>query len=188
VACELGLARERRRAWWRLRCRALDAAGLPLMAPSPPPQPLSPPAPRTPPAHLAIPDAIHAACPPPLAAGPSSGADAAGEGWGPPTLVAAIERVQTGFLGETLSSVGITGLYVTLIFGLGRFLRLALTNLRMRIPYQDLPNVAHLVTLCNDIAVAREEREMLLEEQLFYSLLNIYRSPAVLFELTKKDR
>lgn len=84
--------------------------------------------------------------------------------WGPPTLVAAIERVQSGLLGETLSSVGITGLYLTLVLGLGRFLRLALTNLRMRIPYQDLPNVAHLVALCNDIAAAREERELMLEE------------------------
>jgi Piezo non-specific cation channel, R-Ras-binding domain len=34
--------------------------------------------------------------------------------------------------------------------------------------------------------VAREEHEFLLEEQLFYTLINLYRSPQVLFELTKK--
>jgi Piezo non-specific cation channel, R-Ras-binding domain len=113
--------------------------------------------------------------------------NATASAWGPPMLVAAVERVQSGLLGETLSSVGITGLYVTLVFGLGRFLRLGLINLRMRIPYQDLPNVARLTTLCNDIAVAREEGELLLEEQLFYTLLNIYRSPMVLFEMSRKD-
>ena len=128
-------------------------------------------------------DQVRVACP----TLPGDSAAAKPAAWGPPNLVVAIERVQSGLLGETLSSVGITGLYVTLVFGLGRFLRMSLTNIRMRIPYQDLPNVSHLTTLCNDIAVAREEGELLLEEHLFYSLLNIYRSPAVLFEVTKKE-
>jgi hypothetical protein len=125
---------------------------------------------------------VHIACP-----GFERQKGASSREWGPPMIVSAIERVQSGLIGETLSSMGITGLYVTLVFGLGRFLRMGLTNIRMRIPYQDLPSVERLTTLCNYIAVAREERELLLEEQLFYSLLNIFRSPAVLFEVTKKD-
>ena len=161
-----------------MRCQSLDARGRPLLldaardarsqlrydGPEPPP----------------VGSQVHLGCP-----GYSNG-PATSPRWGPPMIVAAVERVQTGFIGETLSSMGITGLYVTLVFGLGRFLRMGLTNIRMRIPYQDLPSVDRLTTLCNDIAVAREERELLLEEHLFYSLLNIYRSPAVLFEVTKK--
>jgi hypothetical protein len=130
----------------------------------------------------AVSEDVHVGCP-----GYESQKGSSGSDWGPPMIVSAIERVQSGLIGETLSSMGITSLYVTLVFGLGRFLRMGLTNIRMRIPYQDLPCVDRLITLCNYIAVAREEGELLLEEQLFYSLLNIYRSPAVLFEVTKKD-
>ena len=109
------------------------------------------------------------------------------EGWGPPMIVASLERVQSGTIGEAVVSLGITGLYVTIVFGIGRFVRLSIANMRMRIPYQDLPDVSHLWTLCSDITVAREEGEFMLEEQLFYTLINLYRSPQVLFELTKKD-
>jgi hypothetical protein len=79
---------------------------------------------------LAVSDDVHVACP-----GYESQVGSSGSGWGPPMIVSVIERVQSGLIGETLSSMGITGLYVTLVFGLGRFLRMGLTNIRMRIPY-----------------------------------------------------
>lgn len=158
-----------------MQCRSLDGSGRPIL-----------PERRQSAADIAA--AVHLRCPPHTAAGTTVPREPPRSGWGPPMLVAVVEQVQSGLLGETLSSVGITGLYFTLVFGLGRFLRLSNNNMRMRIPYQDLPDVEHLWTLCSDIAVAREEREFMLEEQLFYSLINIYRSPAVLFELTKKDR
>lgn len=164
-----------------MRCQSLDAHGRPLAsgaALNAAPELQSAPSEAPP-----VRQQVHVSCPGYAAHDAPTG----GATWGPPMVVAAVERVQTGFIGETLSSMGITGLYVTLVFGLGRFLRMGLTNIRMRIPYQDLPSVDRLTTLCNDIAVAREERELLLEEHLFYSLLNIYRSPAVLFEVTKKD-
>ena len=37
-----------------------------------------------------------------------------------------------------------------------------------------------------DIYIARAECELELEEELYWSLINIYRRPEVLFELTKK--
>lgn len=156
-----------------MQCRSLDGSGRAIL-------------PERRPSAAAIADTVRLRCPPGTAA--TSATHSHRSAWGPPMLVAVVEQVQSGLLGETLSSVGITGLYFTLVFGLGRFLRLSNNNMRMRIPYQDLPDVEHLWTLCSDIAVAREEREFMLEEQLFYSLINIYRSPAVLFELTKKDR
>ncbi len=36
-----------------------------------------------------------------------------------------------------------------------------------------------------DIYIARAEGELELEEELYWALINIYRSPAVMFELTK---
>ena len=62
-------------------------------------------------------------------------------------LVAILERVQSGLLGATVSSFGITGLYITFVFGIGRFLRLSTSNMRMRIPFDDLPNTSRLVAL-----------------------------------------
>jgi len=34
------------------------------------------------------------------------------------------------------------------VFGIGRFLRLSISNMRMRIPYDDLPNTSRLIALC----------------------------------------
>lgn len=101
-------------------------------------------------------------------------------------LVAILERVQGGLLGETLSSFGITGLYITVVYAVGRLLRLSMSNLRTRIMYEDLPNTKRLVALCEDIYIARAEGELLLEGELYFAMISIYRSPQVLFELTKK--
>lgn len=59
-----------------------------------------------------------------------------------------LERVQGGIIGQTLSSFGITGLYITFVFGIGRFLRFSTQNARMRIQYEDLPTTQRLVALC----------------------------------------
>jgi piezo-type mechanosensitive ion channel component 1/2 len=63
-------------------------------------------------------------------------------------LVAILDRVQGGLIGQTLSKFGIAGLYTVFVYGIGRFLRLSMTNIRMRIPYEDLPNTRRLVALC----------------------------------------
>ena len=45
------------------------------------------------------------------------------------------------------------------MFAIGRFLRLSVAGLRLRIPTEDLPSTRRLVALCGDIAVARAEGE-----------------------------
>ena len=37
-----------------------------------------------------------------------------------------------------------------------------------------------------DIYIARAEGELELEEELYWALINIYRSPAVMLEITRK--
>jgi len=105
-----------------------------------------------------------------------------------PQAVVVLEKVQTGIIGATLSSFGITGLYITFVYGLGRFLRLSFSNLRLKIPYEDLPSTRRLVALCQDLYIARAQGELVLEEELYNVLINVYRSPAVLFELTRKHK
>eukprot|EP00798_Chlamydomonas_sp_ICE-L_P012049 gene12049-15154_t len=89
-----------------------------------------------------------------------------------PQVVFVLEKVQAGFLGATLSSFGITGLYLTFVLGIGRFLRLSIQNLRLRIPTEDLPSTRRLVNLYQDICIARAQGELVLEEELFGVLIN----------------
>jgi hypothetical protein len=56
--------------------------------------------------------------------------------------------VQGGLIGQTLSSFGIIGLYITVVLAIGRFLRFSSRNMRMRIQYEDLPTTKRLVTMC----------------------------------------
>ena len=41
------------------------------------------------------------------------------------------------------------------------------------------------VAPAQDIYIARAEGELELEEELYWALINIYRSPSVMFELTR---
>ena len=51
-------------------------------------------------------------------------------------LLAALE----GIIGETLSKFSIWGLYITFVLAVGRFIRLQCSDLRMRIPFENLPS------------------------------------------------
>lgn len=168
VSCWLALrGRNETSPWWEMRCQVLqrDASNTGYTSdrrPSsssldPEPSP-SPPVP-------------HSSC---------------GPRFQGPRAVVVVDKVQTGILGATLSSFGITGLYLTFVYGLGRFLRLSMSNLRLTIPYEDLPSTRRLVTLCQDLYIARAQGELVLEEELYRILISIYRSPAVLFELTRR--
>ncbi|EFJ24248.1 hypothetical protein SELMODRAFT_102144 [Selaginella moellendorffii] len=69
----------------------------------------------------------------------------------------------------------------------GRFIRLQCADLRMRIPYENFPSCDRLIAICEDIYAARAERELALEEGLFWTLVKIYRSPHILLEYTKTE-
>ncbi len=104
-----------------------------------------------------------------------------------PRIVVLLDRVQGGIIGATINKFGVVGLYSVFVYGIGRFLRLSITNLRMRIPFEDLPTTRRLVALCQDIYIARAEGLLGLEEELYGALITVYRLPHVLFALTKKN-
>ncbi|GBG87247.1 hypothetical protein CBR_g45306 [Chara braunii] len=86
-----------------------------------------------------------------------------------PVAVVVSDKVPGYFIGETISKMGITGLYVTFVMSVGRFLRLICSDLRMRIPYENFPSCDRLLAICEDIYAARAEGELELEEQLFWT-------------------
>lgn len=57
-----------------------------------------------------------------------------------------------GLLGETLSKFSIWGLYITFVLAVGRFIRLQCSDLRMRIPYENLPSCDRYVIYFSPLA------------------------------------
>ncbi|PQM34975.1 piezo-type mechanosensitive ion channel homolog isoform X1 [Prunus yedoensis var. nudiflora] len=95
----------------------------------------------------------------------SSDVDGCGGLRGPMAIIVSEETPRQGILGDTLSKFSIWG----------RFIRLQCSDLRMRIPYENLPS-------CD-----RAEGELGVEEVLYWTLVKIYRSPHMLLEYTKAD-
>ncbi|CAA7044183.1 unnamed protein product [Microthlaspi erraticum] len=106
---------------------------------------------------------------------------------GPVAIIVSEETPPQGFLGDTLSKFSIWGLYITFVLAVGRFIRLQCSDLRMRIPYENLPSCDRLIAICEDLYAARAEGELGVEEVLYWTLVKIYRSPHMLLEYTKLD-
>ncbi|XP_043711782.1 piezo-type mechanosensitive ion channel homolog [Telopea speciosissima] len=104
-----------------------------------------------------------------------------------PSAVIVSEETPQGILGDTLSKFSIWGLYITFVLAVGRFIRIQCSDLRMRIPYENLPSCERLLAICEDIYAARAEGELEVEEVLYWTLVKIYRSPHMLLEYTKPD-
>ncbi|KAF9681632.1 hypothetical protein SADUNF_Sadunf05G0022000 [Salix dunnii] len=107
--------------------------------------------------------------------------------FGGPMAIIVSEETPQGILGETLSKFSIWGLYITFVLAVGRFIRLQCADLRMRIPFENLPSCDRLMAICEDIYAARAEGELEVEEVLYWTLVKIYRSPHMLLEYTKPD-
>ena len=105
---------------------------------------------------------------------------------GGPEVVLVSSEVATGALASFSKLVGgLTGMYVVYVLAVGSFARSFTTNLVTQIPYVDLPSTHRLAALCEDIYAMRRAREFVLEERLYWLLIRVYRSPAVLFEFTR---
>ena len=86
---------------------------------------------------------------------------------------------------DYFSNAGVIGLYVTIVFTAGRFLRMLVTGQTIRIINDDLPNVDFPVRLCQELLKAREAGDFHSEEFLFWTLIDLYRTPTLLKEKTK---
>ncbi|KAK1398972.1 piezo-type mechanosensitive ion channel-like [Heracleum sosnowskyi] len=102
-----------------------------------------------------------------------------------PMAIIISEETPQGLLGETLGKFSILGLYITFVLAVGRFIRLQCSDLRMKIPFENLPSCDRLIAFCEDIYAARAEGELGVEEVLYWTVVKIYRSPHMLLEYTK---
>ena len=107
-------------------------------------------------------------------------------GRGGPGGCFASAEVRHGRVGVLLAARGRIDRDVRRVRARGGFLaRSFTTNLVTQIPYAELPSTHRLTALCEDIYAMRHAREFALEERLYWLLIRIYRSPAVLFEFTR---
>ena len=102
--------------------------------------------------------------------------------------VAVLGKVPPAGIGGALAaSFTIVSLYATLVFAVGKFVRASVKNMKFNIPFQQLPDPSRLAALVRDIYIARAEGDLELEEELFYTLITVFRTPAILLELTRKN-
>jgi hypothetical protein len=87
--------------------------------------------------------------------------------------------------GHRLSNYGVLGLYATFVYAVARTLRNSLSNLPLRIPFEDLPNPDILIAICDDLLRVREFLDFRSEESLFWQLTEIFRRPHDLHDLTQ---
>ena len=81
-----------------------------------------------------------------------------------------------------LANYGIFGLYVSVVLVVGRFMRMTVSNMVSRIPYEDMPQVQTLQNLCALINMARciDPPDLALEQQLYKMLIGVFRSTELL--------
>ena len=77
---------------------------------------------------------------------------------------------------QLLANYGIIGLYVSFVFVVGRFIRLATQKMANTIMFDNLPQCDTLMRLCDTIYLCREMGHFDLEESLFNELIMVYRS------------
>ncbi|KAH6757193.1 hypothetical protein C2S51_038883, partial [Perilla frutescens var. frutescens] len=100
-------------------------------------------------------------------------ADACGGLSGPMAVIVSEETPRISW--RDPQQFSIWGLYITFVLAVGRFIRMQCSDLRMRIPFENLPSCDRLIAICEDIYAARAEGELGVEEVLYWTLVKIYR-------------
>ena len=84
-----------------------------------------------------------------------------------------------------IPSMGIIALYTTFVIAVARIVRQILVGGAGRAVLEDMPDPRPLLRLVEDIKLAQVEGDMKLEKELYYNLLNIFRDPTLLKEMSK---
>ncbi|CAK0825138.1 unnamed protein product, partial [Prorocentrum cordatum] len=88
--------------------------------------------------------------------------------------------------GASSSSFSVMGIYIGVVYTIGRFLRMVFQDSSKRMIYEELPDTARLTDLCNGIYTARITGDLYREHEFYYELVRIYRSPELLLEISGK--
>jgi hypothetical protein len=103
-----------------------------------------------------------------------------GSGGGPVSVMVSTRVIPPSL--NFLAGTSIITLYVSVVLVIGRFLKMAFSDLAVKIPYEDMPQVRALQNLVLLIRLTRisEPPDYVLEERLYKLLIAIYRSSEAL--------
>ena len=79
------------------------------------------------------------------------------------------------------------GIYATLVWTVGKFIRIFFDKISQRVIYEEMPEPNELFELCEGIYIYRNQRNLVEENQLYDLLIRILRSPETLIKLTNLD-
>jgi len=98
-------------------------------------------------------------------------------------------RVVTAKVAPDIAGSGTSGsviaIYLGVIYTIGRFLRLVFQDASKRIIYEELPDTNLLQDLINGIYIARIHGKLDTEYKLYFQLVQIFRSPEMLLDVTE---
>jgi hypothetical protein len=95
----------------------------------------------------------------------------------------ACDRTPTNAL---TASLGVTGplAFFVLVYGVFRTVRGCTAGSRYRLRCDELPDTRDLVDLCDGVYIARRQRNLEREADLFDEVIRLFRSPEALLKLT----
>lgn len=82
------------------------------------------------------------------------------------------------------SSWSVMGIYLGVVYTIGRLLRVVFQDSSKRVIYEEIPDTSLLEDLCNGIYIARIQHLLRTEYKLYYQLMSILRSPELLLNVT----
>jgi len=93
------------------------------------------------------------------------------------------ETVLSSFFAGAMS-MSVIGIYVTIVYAVGNFLRIIFDRYSERVIYEELPNTEKLFEICEGIFIAQLEGDMKTEKRLYDLLIMVYRSPELMIKMT----
>lgn len=85
---------------------------------------------------------------------------------------------------SSVMSMSVIGIYVTIVYAVGRFLRIIFDRYSERVIYEELPETQKLSEICEGIFIAQLESDMVSEKRLYDLLITVYRSPELMLKMT----
>ncbi len=83
------------------------------------------------------------------------------------------------------ASYNVLSFYIAFVLVIGRYIRTFISGEVERVIYTEMPRPKKLLNLCEGIKISRYKKDLEREDQLYYVLIDLLRSPEMLKMITK---